>query len=82
MEVLDLIVFGIGAPLASYLLVFLVMRMVQTMRRVWPHVQGGFAAPFSTHFADALVEETGAQLWIGHHIVGFAKLKKSTEYYE
>ena len=31
---------------------------------------------------EALVKETGAQLWVGHDLVGFAKLKKSPEYYE
>ena len=31
---------------------------------------------------EALLKETGAQLWVGHDIVGFAKLKKSPEYYE
>jgi N-acyl homoserine lactone hydrolase len=31
---------------------------------------------------EALVKETGAQLWIGHDIAGFAKLRKSPEYYD
>jgi glyoxylase-like metal-dependent hydrolase (beta-lactamase superfamily II) len=31
---------------------------------------------------EALLKETGAQLWIGHDIVGFAGLKKSPAYYE
>ena len=31
---------------------------------------------------EALLKETGAQLWVGHDIVGFAKLKKSPEYYD
>jgi N-acyl homoserine lactone hydrolase len=31
---------------------------------------------------EALVKDTGAQLWIGHDIATFAKLKKSPEYYE
>ena len=31
---------------------------------------------------EALAKETGAQLWIGHDIVGFATLRKSPEYYE
>jgi N-acyl homoserine lactone hydrolase len=31
---------------------------------------------------EALVKESGAQLWIGHDIVGFAKLKKSPAFYE
>ena len=31
---------------------------------------------------ESLVRETGAQLWIGHDITGFAKLKKSPEYYD
>ena len=28
------------------------------------------------------VQKTGTQLWIGHDIVGFSKLKKSPEFYE
>jgi hypothetical protein len=38
--------------------------------------------PESRSKIEALVKETGAQLWIGHDLVGFAKLKKSPEYYE
>ena len=38
--------------------------------------------PESRAKVEALLKETGAQLWIGHDIVGFAKLKKSPEYYE
>ena len=38
--------------------------------------------PESRAKVEALVKETGGQLWIGHDIVGFAKLKKSPEYYE
>jgi glyoxylase-like metal-dependent hydrolase (beta-lactamase superfamily II) len=38
--------------------------------------------PESRARIEALVKETGAQLWIGHDIVVFAKLKKSPEYYE
>ncbi len=38
--------------------------------------------PESRARIETLVKETGAQLWIGHDIVGFAKLKKSPEYYE
>ena len=28
------------------------------------------------------VQKTGTQLWIGHDIIGFAKLKKAPEFYE
>ena len=38
--------------------------------------------PESRSKVEALVKETGAQLWIGHDLAGFAKLKKSPEYYE
>jgi hypothetical protein len=30
----------------------------------------------------AFVQKTGTQLWIGHDLVGFAKLRKSPEFYE
>jgi N-acyl homoserine lactone hydrolase len=38
--------------------------------------------PESRAKVEALVKESGAQLWIGHDIVGFAKLKKSPAFYE
>jgi hypothetical protein len=38
--------------------------------------------PESRARVEALVKESGAQLWIGHDIVGFAKLKKSPAFYE
>jgi len=38
--------------------------------------------PESRAKVEALLKETGAQLWVGHDIVGFARLKKSPEYYE
>jgi len=28
------------------------------------------------------VKKTGTQLWIGHDLVGFSKLRKSPEFYE
>jgi hypothetical protein len=28
------------------------------------------------------VQKTGTQLWIGHDLVGFSKLRKSPEFYE
>jgi N-acyl homoserine lactone hydrolase len=38
--------------------------------------------PESRAKVEALIKQTGAQLWIGHDIVGFAKLRKSPEYYD
>ena len=38
--------------------------------------------PESRAAIEALVKAAGAQLWIGHDLAGFAKLKKSPEYYE
>ena len=38
--------------------------------------------PESRAKVEALVKESGAQLWIGHDIVGFARLKKSPAFYE
>src|SRR5262245_427934 len=38
--------------------------------------------PESRAKVEALVKQTGAQLWIGHDIITFAKLRKSPEFYE
>jgi hypothetical protein len=46
---MDLLVFGVGALLASYLLVVLALGTVRTIGRAWPHVRGAFTAPLSTH---------------------------------
>jgi len=53
----------------------------RTLNRM-PDREKTAGTPESRSKIEALVKETGAQLWIGHDIVGFAKLKKSPEYYE
>jgi N-acyl homoserine lactone hydrolase len=53
----------------------------RTLNRM-PDRERTAGTPESRARIEALVKETGAQLWIGHDIVGFAKLKKSPEYYE
>ena len=53
----------------------------RTLNRM-PEREKTTATPDSRAKVEALVKETGAQLWIGHDIAGFAKLKKSPEYYE
>jgi N-acyl homoserine lactone hydrolase len=53
----------------------------RTLNRM-PDRERTVGTPESRAKVDALVKDTGAQLWIGHDIVGFAKLKKSPEYYE
>ena len=53
----------------------------RTLNRM-PDREKTAGTPESRARVEALVKETGAQLWIGHDIAGFAKLKKSPEYYE
>jgi N-acyl homoserine lactone hydrolase len=53
----------------------------RTLNRM-PDREKTAGTPESRAKIDALVKETGAQLWIGHDIAGFAKLKKSPEYYD
>jgi N-acyl homoserine lactone hydrolase len=53
----------------------------RTLNRM-PDRERTVGTPESRAKVDGLVKETAAQLWIGHDIVGFAKLKKSPEYYE
>lgn len=53
----------------------------RTLNRM-PDREKTAGTPESRSRIDALVKETGAQLWIGHDIVTFARLKKSPEYYE
>jgi glyoxylase-like metal-dependent hydrolase (beta-lactamase superfamily II) len=53
----------------------------RTLNRM-PDREKTAGTPESRARIEALVKDTGAQLWIGHDIVGFAKLKKSPEYYE
>jgi N-acyl homoserine lactone hydrolase len=53
----------------------------RTLNRM-PDRERTAGTPESRARVEALVKETGAQLWIGHDIVGFARLKKSPEYYE
>ena len=53
----------------------------RTLNRM-PDREKTAGTPESRSKIEALVKETGAQLWIGHDIVAFAKLKKSPEYYE
>jgi len=53
----------------------------RTLNRM-PDREKTAGTPESRAKIEALVKETGAQLWIGHDIVTFAKLKKSPEYYD
>ena len=53
----------------------------RTLNRM-PDRERTAGTPESRARVEALLKETGAQLWIGHDIVGFARLKKSPEYYE
>jgi len=53
----------------------------RTLNRM-PDREKTAGTPESRAKIEALVRETGAQLWIGHDIQTFAKLKKSPEYYD
>ena len=53
----------------------------RTLNRM-PDREKTAGTPESRAKIEALVKETGAQLWIGHDIAGFGKLKKSPEYYD
>jgi glyoxylase-like metal-dependent hydrolase (beta-lactamase superfamily II) len=53
----------------------------RTLNRM-PDREKAAGTPASRAKIEALVRDTGAQLWIGHDIQMFAKLKKSPEYYE
>ena len=53
----------------------------RTLNRM-PDREKTAGTPESRAKVEALVKESGAQLWIGHDIVGFAKLKKSPAFYE
>ena len=53
----------------------------RTLNRM-PEREQTAGTPESRAAIEALVKQAGAQLWIGHDIVTFAKLKKSPEYYE
>ena len=48
----------------------------RTLNRM-PDREKTAGTPESRAKVESRVRETGAQLWIGHDIVGFAKLKKS-----
>ena len=53
----------------------------RTLNRM-PDREKTAGTPESRAKVEALVKESGAQLWIGHDIVGFATLKKSPAFYE
>ena len=53
----------------------------RTLKRM-PTREQQAGTPESRAKVEALIQQTGAQLWIGHDIAGFARLKKSPEYYE
>jgi glyoxylase-like metal-dependent hydrolase (beta-lactamase superfamily II) len=53
----------------------------RTLNRM-PDREKTAGTPESRAAIETLVREIGAQLWIGHDIQTFAKLKKSPEYYE
>lgn len=53
----------------------------RTLNRM-PDREKTAGTPESRAKIETLVRDTGAQLWIGHDIQTFAKLKKSPEYYE
>jgi hypothetical protein len=53
----------------------------RTLNRI-PDRERTTGTPESRAKVDALIKQNGAQLWIGHDIIGFPKLKKSPEYYE
>jgi glyoxylase-like metal-dependent hydrolase (beta-lactamase superfamily II) len=53
----------------------------RTLNRM-PDREKTAGTPASRARIEALVRETGAQVWIGHDIQTFAKLKKSPEFYE
>jgi N-acyl homoserine lactone hydrolase len=53
----------------------------RTLNRM-PDREKTVGTPESRAAIEALVKQVGAQLWIGHDIVGFAKLKKAPEYYD
>jgi glyoxylase-like metal-dependent hydrolase (beta-lactamase superfamily II) len=53
----------------------------RTLNRM-PDREKTAGTPESRAKIETLVRETGAQLWIGHDIQTFAKLKKSPEYYD
>lgn len=53
----------------------------RTLKRM-PAREQQAGTPASRDKIETLIEQTGAQLWIGHDMAGFAKLKKSPEYYE
>jgi glyoxylase-like metal-dependent hydrolase (beta-lactamase superfamily II) len=54
----------------------------RTLNRISPEREKTAGTPESRAAIEALVKQAGAQLWIGHDIGTFAKLKKSPEYYE
>jgi glyoxylase-like metal-dependent hydrolase (beta-lactamase superfamily II) len=53
----------------------------RTLNRM-PEREQTTGTPESRAKVEALIKQSGAQLWIGHDIIAFAKLKKSPEYYE
>jgi N-acyl homoserine lactone hydrolase len=53
----------------------------RTLNRM-PDREKTAGTPESRAKIESLVRETGAQLWIGHDLQTFAKLKKSPEYYD
>jgi len=53
----------------------------RTLNRM-PDREKTAGTPESRAKIEALVRESGAQLWIGHDIQTFATLKKSPEYYD
>jgi glyoxylase-like metal-dependent hydrolase (beta-lactamase superfamily II) len=53
----------------------------RTLNRM-PDREKSAGTPESRARVEALVKDSGAQLWIGHDIVNFARLKKSPAYYE
>jgi len=53
----------------------------RTLTRM-PDREKTLGTPESRATVEALVKESGAQLWIGHDIAGFATLKKSPAFYD
>jgi glyoxylase-like metal-dependent hydrolase (beta-lactamase superfamily II) len=53
----------------------------RTLNRM-PDREKTAGTPESRAAIEALVKQSGAQLWIGHDIANFARLKKSPEYYD
>jgi glyoxylase-like metal-dependent hydrolase (beta-lactamase superfamily II) len=53
----------------------------RTLNRM-PDREKTAGTPESRAKVEALVKESGAQLWIGHDLIDFAKLKKSPAFYE